>query len=239
MLQCSMAFTLDPRHFIRILKTNVKKRHLYFQSTYIWAKISVIQVSQSDDKRTFDLKYKTVVFKPDMGTQNRLFPDIWYIGPVTTWHYNMPSHPHFSSWKRKIIPKETIGSVLFLCSSDQKRTCCTVFCSNIETNLHWHVVALLENDGGRGSVEIQAGCWSEGLDLKTVACFRGSMLLSQLPVAASGRVVVLPVLISHLRRIGSVRTHRNCTYTSWRLELRVIIATMSAPPPTSSQLMLS
>lgn len=37
-----------------------------------------------------------------------------------------------------------------------------------------------------------------GLSLKTITYICGSMLLSQLPIAASGWVVVLPVLISHL-----------------------------------------
>lgn len=69
----------------------------------------------------------------------------------------MPSNPHFSSWKRKIIPKEKLRSVLALNPSDPNGPAAE-FCSNVETNLQWHVVALMENDSRRVSVEIQADC---------------------------------------------------------------------------------
>lgn len=53
-------------------------------------------------------------------------------------------------------------------------------------------LVLVLDRGGGGACVVRARV------LKTIIQLRGTMLLGQLPVAASGRVVVLPVLVSHL-----------------------------------------
>lgn len=136
-------------------------------------------------------------FNLTWGVKMIILSHSWYMSPVTAWS-RLCSLPFRRSETENTLPKRNKHQLRISELQWSKQTCWTVFhVSTVTGRLEQHAVALLESGCRWGSV------WSRQtavvrLSLKTVTCFCRSMLLGQLTVAASGRVVVLPVLISHL-----------------------------------------
>lgn len=182
-----------------IIKSKCKKtpKHLFRKYTQFGTQSPFIKISKITTECLLTIT-SNYYFNLTWGLKMIILSHSWYMSQVTAWS-RLCSLPFRRSEQKIHFQKEINISYVFLSSSDPSRPAGQCFmlalrqaiCSSMPRRC-WRVTA-----GGGDSV------WSRQtavvrLSLKTVTCFCRSMLLSQLTVAASGRVVVLPVLISHL-----------------------------------------